>query len=175
MPYKPFESSCKPYKPSDLLSSSCTSFKSLIDNIHYDNKNLYDHLVWNSNPISSNSLTINNISNDTIKPNTIRVSDVFVKKIIFSNPATIVFWSDGSKTVVKCMDNEEFNPYYGFVCAFAKKLFGTNSAINRIIKEKSDSQTIKSEPIKKDNEPKETRIMDKPKRNRRLKRNAKKA
>lgn len=57
----------------------------------------------------------------------------YPKKIIYNNPATIVFWEDGSKTVVKAMEGTEFNEYYGFVCALAKKLYGTNSAINHVI------------------------------------------
>lgn len=58
-----------------------------------------------------------------------------VKKIIFNDPATIVYWQDGTKTVVKTMEGTAFNPYYGFLCAVGKKLYGSNSAINRIIKE----------------------------------------
>lgn len=56
-----------------------------------------------------------------------------VKKLIFHDPATIVYWEDGSKTVVKCMEGTPFNEYYGFVCALAKKIYGSNSAIDREI------------------------------------------
>ena len=56
-----------------------------------------------------------------------------VKKLIFNDPATIVYWEDGSKTVVKCMEGTPFNEYYGFVCALAKKIYGSNSAIDREI------------------------------------------
>ena len=56
-----------------------------------------------------------------------------VKRIIFNDPATIVFWKDGTKTVVKCMEDTPFNPYYGFVCALAKKVYGSNSLISRIV------------------------------------------
>lgn len=55
------------------------------------------------------------------------------KKIIFNDPATIVYWADGTKTVVKTMPGTEFNEYYGFVCALAKHIYGTNSSINHII------------------------------------------
>lgn len=56
------------------------------------------------------------------------------KRIIFNGPATIVFWKDGTKTVVKCADMEEYNRYNAFCAALAKKIFGTNSKINRIVK-----------------------------------------
>lgn len=56
-----------------------------------------------------------------------------VKRIIFHNPATIVFWKDGTKTVVKCMEDQEFSKYYGFLAAVVKKCYGNNSKINRMI------------------------------------------
>ena len=59
---------------------------------------------------------------------------VVPKQVIFNNPATIIFWSDGDKTVVKKEGNTEFNPYYGFCTAVTKKVFGHNSIINRIVK-----------------------------------------
>jgi predicted heme/steroid binding protein len=63
------------------------------------------------------------------------VSYVEVDHIIYNAPATIVFWKDGTKTVVKCMEGTPFNPYYGFVCALAKKVYGSNSLISRIVDE----------------------------------------
>lgn len=55
------------------------------------------------------------------------------KKIIFNYPATICFWPDGTKTVVKCVEGQEFSEYYGYLACLAKKLYGTNGEINRII------------------------------------------
>lgn len=46
-----------------------------------------------------------------------------IKKVIFNNPATIVFWTDCSKTVVKA-SNEEFDPEKGLAMAIAKKALG---------------------------------------------------
>ena len=46
-----------------------------------------------------------------------------IKKVIFNDPATIVFWSDGTKTVVKCGDNDAFDPEKGLAMAISKKFF----------------------------------------------------
>lgn len=46
-----------------------------------------------------------------------------IKKVIFNNPATIVFWSDGSKTIVKCA-NEEFDKEKGLAMAICKRVLG---------------------------------------------------
>lgn len=46
-----------------------------------------------------------------------------IKKVIFNDPATIVFWSDGSKTVVKRGENDTFDPEKGLAMAISKKFF----------------------------------------------------
>lgn len=45
-------------------------------------------------------------------------------KVIFNPPATIIFWTDDTKTVVKCGENDEFDPEKGLAMAFAKKKLG---------------------------------------------------
>lgn len=47
-----------------------------------------------------------------------------IKDVIFNDPATIVLWSDGTKTVVKCRDGETFDPEKGLALALAKKAMG---------------------------------------------------
>lgn len=44
-----------------------------------------------------------------------------IKKVIFNPPATIVFWYDDIKTVVKCGENETFDPEKGLAMAIAKR------------------------------------------------------
>ena len=46
-----------------------------------------------------------------------------IKNVIFNDPATIVFWNDGTKTVVKA-ENEEFDPEKGLAMAISKKVLG---------------------------------------------------
>ena len=46
-----------------------------------------------------------------------------IKNVIFNDPATIVFWTDGTKTVVKA-ENEPFDPEKGLAMAIAKKSLG---------------------------------------------------
>ena len=47
-----------------------------------------------------------------------------IKNVIFNDPATIIFWEDGTKTVVKCQDGDEFDPEKGLAMAIAKKAYG---------------------------------------------------
>lgn len=46
-----------------------------------------------------------------------------IREVIFNDPATIVFWEDGTKTVVKAND-EIFDPEKGLAMAISKKAFG---------------------------------------------------
>ncbi len=47
-----------------------------------------------------------------------------IKDVIFNPPATIVFWEDRTKTVVKAQ--EDFDPEKGLAMAISKKMFGNN-------------------------------------------------
>lgn len=51
------------------------------------------------------------------------LSNEQIKNVIFNPPATVVFWKDGTKTVVKC-ENEEFDAEKGLAMAFSKKFLG---------------------------------------------------
>lgn len=54
----------------------------------------------------------------------IRSSEIKIKNVIFSGPATIVFWEDGTKTVVKCTKGDLRNYEMGIAMCTLKKLFG---------------------------------------------------
>lgn len=43
-----------------------------------------------------------------------------IKKVIFNDPATIVFWKDGTKTVVKSQEGAEFDPEKGLAMAISR-------------------------------------------------------
>ena len=47
-----------------------------------------------------------------------------IKKVIFNYPATIVLWEDGTKTVVKVKEDEEFDEWAGLAFCICKKLYG---------------------------------------------------
>lgn len=48
----------------------------------------------------------------------------YIVKVIFNDPATIVLWSNGEKTVVKCGDGETFDPEKGLAMAIVKYVYG---------------------------------------------------
>ena len=61
-------------------------------------------------------------------------------RILRHGPATIVFWADGTKTVVKRADEEPDNEYAAFTAALAIKIFGSNSKLKKIVKTFTEEQ-----------------------------------
>lgn len=57
---------------------------------------------------------------------------ILLKKVIFHDPATIILWSDGTKTVVK-VHNEPFDKEKGLCMAVMKKALG--ESYHRFFKE----------------------------------------
>lgn len=57
-----------------------------------------------------------------------------IADVIFSGPATIVQWKDGTKTVVKCSEGENFDPEKGLVMAITKKALGNKGNYYETIK-----------------------------------------
>lgn len=57
-----------------------------------------------------------------------------IKKVIFNKPATIVFWTDNTKTVVKCGENDIYEPEKGLAMAISKKMLGNKGNFNEVFK-----------------------------------------
>lgn len=66
-----------------------------------------------------------------------------IRNVIFNEPATIVFWADGTKTVVKS-HNEKFDPEKGLAMAISKKALGNEgNYFNKIKKWTNQSEDNK--------------------------------
>lgn len=57
-----------------------------------------------------------------------------IKKVIFHDPATIIIWKDGSKTIVKCQEGDTYSKELGLAMCFAKKFLGNKGNFNEIFK-----------------------------------------
>lgn len=67
------------------------------------------------------------------------------KRILKSGNRTIVFWGDGTKTIVKRAEDEEESDYAAFTAALGIKLFGSNSALKKLIESKTEVQKPKKQ------------------------------
>lgn len=57
-----------------------------------------------------------------------------IERVIFNAPATVVYWKDGTKTVVKCQDGDTYSKETGLAMAIAKKAYGNDGKYNDIMK-----------------------------------------
>lgn len=60
---------------------------------------------------------------------------VSIRKVIFNDPATIVLWSDGSKTVVKCGPEDSYDMEKGLAMAIVKKMAGNDNRFHKVFKQ----------------------------------------
>ncbi len=56
-----------------------------------------------------------------------QVLQKLIDKVIFNDPATIIKWKDGTKTVVKCRQGDTYNREVGFMMCIMKYLCGNKS------------------------------------------------
>lgn len=79
----------------------------------------------------------------------VKVIEGRIKDVKFSGPAIIVFWTDGTKTVVKCRKGDKFDPEKGIAMACAKKLLGNEDGYHKeIAKYTNVENSVKAGPPK---------------------------
>lgn len=67
-----------------------------------------------------------------IQPAT-KVDPLQIKRVIVNGPATIVFWADNTKTIVKC-NNDNYDLEKGIAMAIAKKALGNKGNYYNVIR-----------------------------------------
>ena len=72
-----------------------------------------------------------------------------IEKVIFNNPATIVIWKDGTKTVVKC-SGEKFDQEKGLAMAISKRALAVGNRYRKVFKKWCKAEDDFSEKIKND-------------------------
>ena len=70
--------------------------------------------------------------NDIVK---FGMCSVSIRKVIFNDPATVVLWSDGTKTVVKCGPEDTFDTEKGLAMAIVKKMAGNDNRFHKVFKQ----------------------------------------
>lgn len=80
-------------------------------------------IIRSKNPCAE--ITLDRPREMILRPWTDPVVDFWsgIDKVIFNEPATIILWKDGTKTVVKAVD-EPFDREKGFAMAVLKKMAG---------------------------------------------------
>lgn len=69
-----------------------------------------------------------------------------------NKPVTRVLWEDGEQTVVKLCDEDEAydSTYVAFCIALAKRIYGTNNALHRVVREHTDEYLMEQQRKQKE-------------------------
>lgn len=71
-----------------------------------------------------------------------------IKKVIFNDPATVVIWSDDSKTVVKCQPGDTYDAEKGLALCISKKFLGNKGNFNEVFKKWIPEEPIETISVK---------------------------
>ena len=67
-----------------------------------------------------------------------KINEGDIAKVIYNPPATVIYWKDGTKTVVKCSDHDldegRLSPETGLVYAITKKVLGNTGNYNDVLR-----------------------------------------
>lgn len=56
-----------------------------------------------------------------------------IDHVLFSGKATIIFWADGKKTVVKCQRGDKYSQEEGLAMGICKRAYGNDNTFNDVI------------------------------------------
>ena len=87
-------------------------------------KAIADYFSRKDNLTTEDRATAKCLINSTYGMVSMPTDTVFLKNVIYNDPATIAFWSDGTKTVVKAQPGDIFDPEKGLAMVIAKKACG---------------------------------------------------
>ena len=79
---------------------------------------IYDYTA-KAGPLFSGSYDIYNAKKQMVET-------IYIKEVIYNKPATIVLWSDGTKTITRCSKEDKYDPEIGLIYCVLKRL-STNS------------------------------------------------
>ena len=110
------------YKPYELKCNICIKSK-LIKNTF--NEKIFTSAIPSAKQIFNLYKYYSNYS---------QLCNLEIKKVLYKNPATIVFWEDGSKTAVVCQKNDAYDPEKGLAMAILKKMNGNTGSYYKVFK-----------------------------------------
>ena len=116
---KVYITTASPFRTSDVYQEVLRRYVSYREDTKYtNNDNFYTKELWTKmNPY---------VKTYPIIPE--------IKTVYFNNPVTVVIWTDGTKSIVRCQEGDNYDPEKGLAMAIAKKLYGNKGRYYDIFK-----------------------------------------
>lgn len=117
----------------DISFSYCsTTYESYLKlKIEPENNTIFEIIVEDKNMPFGN-LVLDEIKEFKFINQLPRFDKNEIKDVKYHNPATIVFWKDGTKTVVKCQKGDTYNPELGLAMCIIKKMCDNKGNYNDV-------------------------------------------
>lgn len=112
----------------ELNKSNRITINGINVSFRYDSDSIYEPLLFEIKLVYKKPILHHIYANNYLNFFSNNIPEV--KKVIFNDPATIIYWKDGTKTVVKCQEGDDFDPEKGFAMAFLKKCWGNKGNFN---------------------------------------------
>ena len=106
-----------------------------------------NYIYGKNNLTTEDRATAKCLINSTYGMVSMPTDTVFLKNVIYNDPATIAFWSDGTKTVVKAQPGDIFDPEKGLAMVIAKKACGNKGNYYNGFKDWLPKESVGNEEI----------------------------
>lgn len=70
-----------------------------------------------------------------------------IKKVYFNDPVTVILWADGTKTIVRCGEDDIYDPEKGLAMAISKKALGNKGNYYNTFKKHLPEEEIDDESV----------------------------
>lgn len=106
--------------------------------IHWTDKTNFDTIVGEVKIMLDNNKEVRRILRDIengnyLLPPTLFSGNVYlpeIKRVIYHKPATVIVWKDGTKSVVKCDEVDEYSKEVGYLLCVLKKILPNKAFYN---------------------------------------------
>lgn len=115
-----------------------------------------DGLFWFDENLIDSAIVMANAEDCGLKISAVSIAEwpiprrvQTIKKVIFSGPCTIVLWGDGTKTMVRCLEDDFYDPEKAVMMAYLKKHFGySNTQMGKWLKKYTEGAEEANAPKK---------------------------
>ena len=70
------------------------------------------------------------------------------ERIIFNGRTTVVFWSDGSKSMVRCDDVDNYDREMAVAMCLAHKMMGSKAKFKKLVAKGYETMTVEEDNIR---------------------------
>ena len=88
------------------------------------------------------------------------VDPLEIKNVYFNDPVTVAMWNDGTKTIVRCSENDFYDPEKGLAMAIVKKAYGNDNKFHKVFKKWIPDEDVSEKEVPEEDVSEKELILD---------------